>query len=176
MGKLLKNQFYKTNICFFKWKNEVYKYFASLKFTFFFFFIIFYSIFRSFSMSNNQGWNNIDFNEITIKDRLGGGGIGIIYSGSYKSKTVALKTLFSSSYSPEEEQEFMDELLVMSRLKHSNIVSFIGACMTPPNRFFVMELCETSLYNILHESNHRLTKLDCVQAAVSSSHSLLLLL
>ena len=49
------------------------------------------------------------------------------------------------------KQEYLDELLIMSRLKHSNIVSFIGACMTPPNLCFVMELCETSLFSLLHK-------------------------
>lgn len=121
-------------------------------------------------MSSSQGWNQIEFNEINIGDRLGGGGLGIIYKGLYKNKNVAIKTLFSSNLSsPEDEREFLDEILVMSRLNHSNIVTFIGACMTPPNCFFVMELCETSLYNILHESPQKLSKIECIQAAVRYS-------
>lgn len=50
------------------------------------------------------------------------------------------------------QQEFYDEVRVMSRLDHPNIVSFIGACMEPPHLVMVMELCETSLYQFLHES------------------------
>ena len=30
----------------------------------------------------------------------------------------------------------MDELLVMSELKHPNVVEFLGACMEPPKCFF----------------------------------------
>ena len=39
-------------------------------------------------------------------------------------------------------KEYMDEQLIMSQLEHPNIVSFLGASMTPPNLFFVMELCQ----------------------------------
>jgi len=50
----------------------------------------------------------------------------------------------------------MDELLVMSELKHPNIVTFIGACMEPPkDMWFCMELCDRSLNEIIHGSQKR---------------------
>jgi serine/threonine protein kinase len=51
----------------------------------------------------------------------------------------------------------MDELLVMSKLDHPNIVSFLGACMTPPNLCFVMELCDQSLFDMLHAQRAKFT-------------------
>lgn len=51
------------------------------------------------------------------------------------------------------KQEFMDELLVMSKLKHPNVVNLIGACLEPPHLCMVMELCESSLHHLLHGTN-----------------------
>jgi hypothetical protein len=116
------------------------------------------------------GWKNIEFKDVEIGERIGGGGIGIIYDGWYQNQQVALKTLFDPRVSEELKQQYMDELLVMSKVDHSNIVKFIGACMTPPNLFFVMEKCESSLYNILHVETDRLSERCCIEMAVRSGN------
>ena len=77
-----------------------------------------------------------------------------------------MKTLFDNRISDELRSEYMDELLVMSKVKHSNIVRFIGACMTPPNLCFVMELCNCSLYQLLHVEKCEFTMRDNIQMAV----------
>lgn len=46
----------------------------------------------------------------------------------------------------------MDELQIMSRVSHPNIVKFYGAAMKPPSLCFVMELCKCSLFDLLHNS------------------------
>ena len=97
------------------------------------------------------GWEHINFDEIELGERIGGGGVGIIYNGWFRGSPVALKTLFDNRIGEDLKREYMDELLVMSKVKHSNIVQFLGACMTPPNLCFVMEMCNCSLYNLLHE-------------------------
>jgi serine/threonine protein kinase len=98
----------------------------------------------------DDGWNHIDFEDIEVGDKVGGGGVGMIYRGWFKNEPVALKSLFESRMDEETKKEFMDELLVMSKLNHSNIVQLKGACLTPPNLCYVMELCSSSLYNMLH--------------------------
>ena len=80
---------------------------------------------------------------------------------------MALKTLFDPRVDETLKQEYLDELLVMSRLKHSNIVSFMGGCMTNPNLFFMMELCESSLYNLLHVDRVLFNERECMRIAVS---------
>mmetsp|Transcript_9633 Transcript_9633/g.16039 ORF Transcript_9633/g.16039 Transcript_9633/m.16039 type:complete len:155 (-) Transcript_9633:2039-2503(-) len=114
-----------------------------------------------------EGWANVEFGEIELGDRIGGGGVGIIYKGYWRNEPVALKTLFDARISQELKQEYIDELLVMSKVSHSNIVKFMGACMTPPNLCFIMELCETSLFNILHVDKLEYSLYDKVQALVS---------
>lgn len=114
-------------------------------------------------------WANVDFGEIELGDRIGGGGVGIIYQGFWRNEPVALKTLFDARIGEDLKKEYMDELLVMSKVKHSNIVKFMGACMTPPNLCFVMELCDGSLFNYIHVEKAQLELLETVQIAVSAS-------
>lgn len=112
-------------------------------------------------------WANIPFHEVQLEERIGGGGVGIIYRGTWRNKPVAVKTLFDARISADLKQEYMDELLVMSKVEHSNIVKFLGACMTPPNLCFIMELCDTSLFSMLHMDRVRLSLAEILQAAVS---------
>lgn len=112
------------------------------------------------------GWAHIDFEEIEMQNRIGGGGVGVIYKGVFNKQSVAVKTLFDARQGDDLTKEYMDELLVMSQVKHSNIVTFLGASMVPPNLCFVMELCDNSLYGILHENRETFSDHDIVQMAV----------
>lgn len=111
-------------------------------------------------------WANVPFSEIELGERISGGGVGIIYHGWWKGQPVALKTLFDARISPDLKKEYLDELLVMSKLNHSNIVKFLGASMTPPNLCFIMELCDCSLFQILHVDRQALSLSEKFQAAV----------
>ena len=121
---------------------------------------------KSDSNSNSPKWFAIDFSDIEVGERLAGGGVGEIHKGWFRGQAVALKTLFDPRINEELKKEYMDELIVMSKVKHSNIVNFLGASMVPPNLCFVMELCECSLYDILHKDRIRLSKYDIHQMAV----------
>lgn len=111
-------------------------------------------------------WADVDFNEVELGDRIGGGGVGIVYRGWWKGSSVALKTLFDARISGDLKQEYMDELLVMSRVSHSNVVKFLGACMKPPNLCFIMELCDCSLFHQLHVERVKFTMAESFQASV----------
>ena len=65
---------------------------------------------------------------------------------------MALKTLFDPRVSQELVQEFMDELHVMSALSHPNVVELFAANTRPPKLVIVMELCDRSLYQLLHQT------------------------
>lgn len=114
-----------------------------------------------------EGWKHIEFDEVELGDIIGGGGVGVIYMGWYRDKTVALKTLFDPRVDESLKQEYLDELLVMSKIKHSNIVSFMGACLTSPHLFFMMELCENSLYTLLHVDRCVFSERELMRIAVS---------
>jgi serine/threonine protein kinase len=120
------------------------------------------------SNDNDQSstWQHIDYDDIKIGEIIGGGGVGVIYKGIFKRKEVAIKTFFDPRRVDEKvRQDFLDELMVMSKLKHSNIVDLVGAC-TEPNLFFVMELCEASLFQILHVDKVRFSDKESFQVCI----------
>ena len=121
---------------------------------------------------SGQSWEQIKFDDIEVGERIGGGGVGVIYRGYYKDQSVALKTLFDSRIGEDLKKEYMDELLVLSKVKHSNIVTFLGACMTPPNLCFVMEMCETSLFNLIHVQKARFSDREIIKHAVDVGSAL----
>lgn len=106
-------------------------------------------------MPEAGGWTHIGEESIELGDQIGGGGVALVYKGWWGDDPVAIKTLFDPKVDAKLKQEYMDELLVMSELKHRNVVTFYGACMEPPRHFFVMELCDRSLYELLHGSSKR---------------------
>eukprot|EP00949_MAST-11_sp_MAST-11-sp1_P001298 g1298.t1 len=95
-------------------------------------------------------WEPVRLDEVEIGQRIGGGGFAIVYQGQWRGKDVALKTLFDPRVDKKLMQEFMDELHVMGSLAHPGIVNVLGANITPPKLFIVMELCDRSLYQFLH--------------------------
>lgn len=40
-------------------------------------------------------WKSIPFKDIEMGKQIGGGGVGVIYAGTYQNESVALKTLVS---------------------------------------------------------------------------------
>ena len=100
-----------------------------------------------------QEWEAIDVNDIEFGARIGGGGFAVVYEGWWKDKAVALKAMFDPRADDAQKREYMDELHVMSQVKHEHIVRLFGACTRPPKLCMVMELCEQSLFDFLHRHN-----------------------
>ncbi|KAM0950544.1 putative dual-specificity kinase TKL-Pl-4 family [Dioscorea sansibarensis] len=69
-----------------------------------------------------------------IGTKIGEGAHGKVYEGKYDQQIVAIKVLNGGS-TPEEkvtlENRFVREVNMMSRVRHKNLVKFIGACKEP---------------------------------------------
>lgn len=99
-----------------------------------------------------ENWS-IDFKEIVFGPRIGAGGFGEVYKCKYDKKMVAVKTL--QKIEDDDPQalmaEFMVEMKLMSKLRHPNIVEFIGACIHNPNLAIILEfMAGGSLYRAIH--------------------------
>lgn len=92
-------------------------------------------------------WNAIEEREVEILGRIGGGGVALVHRGRWRGKEVALKRLFDPKVNAKEYEK---EVSVMAQLEHPNVVKLLGANTTPPNMFFVMELCQQSLFDMIH--------------------------
>lgn len=76
----------------------------------------------------------VDPKLLFIGSKIGEGAHGKVYEGRYRNQIVAIKVLHRGS-TPEEraalENRFAREVNMMSRVKHENLVKFIGACKEP---------------------------------------------
>ena len=121
------------------------------------------------NMSKDITWRVLNRHELTRGERIGGGGVGLVYAGTYQGHPVAIKALFdprhhptlddppatSSTSSCAVSDAFMDELWSLARVSsHPHVITLVGAIVSPPqNACLVMERGERSLFELLHETS-----------------------
>jgi len=98
----------------------------------------------------------IDPAELSQNECLGTGGFGAVYRGSFQNQEVAIKKLFvedGGNISPLQLDELEKEVAALRNLNHPRLVSFIGACLQPPNLCIVTEFMPGgSLHHLLHRA------------------------
>eukprot|EP00042_Codosiga_hollandica_P057388 m.849543 g.849543 ORF g.849543 m.849543 type:complete len:708 (+) comp59574_c0_seq9:69-2192(+) len=82
---------------------------------------------------------------------LGAGGTAKVYRGMYKRSPVAIRMLFCPEFTEEGIRGFIRESCRTFRLRHPNIVHFLGICIFPPIISSVMEQCSGSLTKYLEQ-------------------------
>ncbi|KAI4327800.1 hypothetical protein L6164_020218 [Bauhinia variegata] len=94
----------------------------------------------------------IDTNQLKFDNKVGSGSFGDLYRGTYCSQDVAIKVLKPERVSTEMLREFAQEVYIMRKIRHKNVVQFIGACTQPPNLCIVTEfMSRGSVYDFLHK-------------------------
>ncbi|TKY70282.1 Serine/threonine-protein kinase HT1 [Spatholobus suberectus] len=94
----------------------------------------------------------IDTNQLKYENKVGSGSFGDLYRGTYCSQDVAIKVLKPERISTDMLREFAQEVYIMRKIRHKNVVQFIGACTRPPNLCIVTEfMSKGSLYDFLHK-------------------------
>ena len=82
-------------------------------------------------LSNYEEWT-IDLGKLDMGAPFAQGAFGKLYRGTYNGEDVAIKLLEKPENDPERaqlmEQQFVQEVMMLSTLRHPNIVRFIGAC------------------------------------------------
>ncbi|XLR02084.1 hypothetical protein S83_068282 [Arachis hypogaea] len=77
-------------------------------------------------------------NNFSIENKLGEGGFGLVYKGRLPNgKEVAVKRL--SRNSDQGDIEFKNELLLVAKLQHRNLVRLLGFCLETGERILVYE-------------------------------------
>nr|XP_024358383.1 cold-responsive protein kinase 1-like [Physcomitrium patens] len=91
-----------------------------------------------------------------IDSKLGEGGFGIVYKGIlYDGSEVAVKQL--STKSRQGNEEFLNEVTLITGVQHRNLVKLRGCCLKGRERLLVYEYLENkSLYQALFDPGKRL--------------------
>mmetsp|Transcript_28558 Transcript_28558/g.71798 ORF Transcript_28558/g.71798 Transcript_28558/m.71798 type:complete len:494 (-) Transcript_28558:138-1619(-) len=97
----------------------------------------------------------IDPAEIEFDRKIGEGSYGYVYAGRCRGKDVAIKVFKHKKDLPEAELEaFREEVKIMSKIYHPNVVLFMGACTLGKELMIVTELLPTDLETLLVKSEN----------------------
>uniref|UniRef100_A0A3Q3LKM2 RAF proto-oncogene serine/threonine-protein kinase n=1 Tax=Labrus bergylta TaxID=56723 RepID=A0A3Q3LKM2_9LABR len=102
----------------------------------------------------------IEASEVYLNSRIGSGSFGTVYKGKWHGD-VAVKILKVTDPTPEQLQAFRNEVAVLRKTRHVNILLFMGY-MTKDNLAIVTQWCEgSSLYKHIHvlETNFKIIQL-----------------
>eukprot|EP01128_Nolandella_sp_AFSM9_P010657 TRINITY_DN7400_c0_g1_i1.p1 TRINITY_DN7400_c0_g1~~TRINITY_DN7400_c0_g1_i1.p1 ORF type:complete len:412 (-),score=80.25 TRINITY_DN7400_c0_g1_i1:155-1339(-) len=96
--------------------------------------------------------SEIKKSQISLGDIIGKGKAGKVYEGTFGDRVVAIK-MFNN---PEklDDKEFRKELSIMSLVRQSRLLlPCFGGSTKKGNKFIVTELMETSVYDMIHDSD-----------------------
>ncbi|CAF2250681.1 hypothetical protein YC2023_096220 [Brassica napus] len=94
----------------------------------------------------------INLQQLKFGHKIASGSYGDLYKGTYCSQEVAIKVLKPERLDSDLEKEFAQEVFIMRKVRHKNVVQFIGACTKPPHLCIVTEFMPGgSVYDYLHK-------------------------
>lgn len=94
----------------------------------------------------------IDAKNLKFENKVASGSYGDLYKGTYCSQEVAIKVLKPERINTDMQKEFAQEVFIMRKVRHKNVVQFIGACTKPPSLCIVTEFMSGgSVYDYLHK-------------------------
>ncbi|XP_024922183.1 serine/threonine-protein kinase STY8 isoform X2 [Ziziphus jujuba] len=115
----------------------------------------------------NDLWE-IDASLLKYEKRIASGSSGDLYKGTFCNQDVAIKVLKAGHLNETMQREFAQEVYIMRTLislaclffgtcrkvRHKNVVQFIGACTRHPNLCIVTEyMAGGSMYDFLKENS-----------------------
>ncbi|KAK7275851.1 hypothetical protein RIF29_16977 [Crotalaria pallida] len=96
-------------------------------------------------------WLEISWDDLRIKERIGAGSFGTVYRAEWHGSDVAVKVLAVQNFHDDQLKEFLREVSIMKRVRHPNVVLFMGAVTKRPHLSIVTEyLPRGSLYRLIH--------------------------
>ena len=102
----------------------------------------------------------IPLESFDIKECIGEGTSGRVFSGVYNQTAVAIKIIKKSQTTMRELQK---EIEILSHLSHPNLVRLLGVATSTDSFHLVTELCSGgSVYSYLHEMNQRFSPVQIV--------------
>uniref|UniRef100_A0A1D1Y4B0 non-specific serine/threonine protein kinase n=1 Tax=Anthurium amnicola TaxID=1678845 RepID=A0A1D1Y4B0_9ARAE len=98
-------------------------------------------------------WLEISWDELQIKERIGAGSFGTVHRAEWHGSDVAVKVLMDQDFHEDRLKEFLREVAIMKRVRHPNVVLFMGAVTKRPNLSIVTEyMPRGSLYRLINKA------------------------
>lgn len=95
--------------------------------------------------------------DLTIGEQIGQGSCGTVYHGLWYGSDVAVKVFSKQEYSDDVILTFRQEVSLMKKLRHPNVILFMGAVTSPQRLCIVTEfLPRGSLFRLLQRNTTRL--------------------
>ncbi|KAF3633833.1 Protein STRUBBELIG-RECEPTOR FAMILY 8 [Capsicum annuum] len=96
-------------------------------------------------------------NSFSQENLIGEGSLGRVYRAEFPNgKIMVIKKIDSAALSLQEEDNFLEAVSNMSRLRHPNIVQLIGYCAEHGQRLLVYDhVTNGSLHDMLHFADER---------------------
>lgn len=99
----------------------------------------------------------IDYDAVTLVEKLSQGAFGEVWIGRYRGNTVAVKRLLQDQVSLETSENFLREIKLMAWLEHPKIVRFVGVAWTKlVDMLAVIEFMDSGDLRSLLEKNPKL--------------------
>jgi len=94
----------------------------------------------------------IDPRLLKFGKQVASGTYGDLYKGTYGNQEVAIKILKADQINSDTRKEFAQEVFILRKVRHKNVVQFIGACTKSPSLCIVTEFMSGgSVYDYLHK-------------------------
>ncbi|XP_009355586.2 serine/threonine-protein kinase STY46 [Pyrus x bretschneideri] len=94
----------------------------------------------------------IDPRQLKFGNKVASGSCGDLYKGTYCTQEIAIKVLKPECVNSDMQKDFAQEVYIMRKVRHKNVVQFIGACTKPPSLCIVTEyMSGGSVYDYLHK-------------------------
>eukprot|EP00210_Caulerpa_lentillifera_P001030 g993.t1 len=93
----------------------------------------------------------IDPADITLGKRIAVGGFAEVFTANYQGSTVAVKRYFDQDSTAIEQ--FRHEVSLLARLRHPNLILFMGYCRTPELSIIYEFMPRGSLFDILRSND-----------------------
>ncbi|KAI3988613.1 hypothetical protein MKX01_026977 [Papaver californicum] len=121
----------------------------------------------NFDTGTDLSHYDILWEELTVGEQIGRGSCGIVYHGMWCGSDVALKVFYEFKYSDDLLYSFRQEVLLMKKLRHPNVLLFMGAVTSPKHLCIVTEfLPRGSLFQLLQRGTCKIDWRRCVLMAL----------
>jgi serine/threonine protein kinase len=115
----------------------------------------------------------IDYRDLEYQKVLGKGGFSTVYSGkAWGRLPVAIKVMHVPEISREVVNDFLNEAKFIMSFKHTNLVRFVGACISPPDFAIAMELCSKRSLADLLKLKVNISQYRAIQIAMAVANAL----